>query len=241
MGNKKSLSTPITRADFNGWQEKYEEAVKEEVKELSGLSSPPPPPVPVAPPQTVELPTLVGDKNTANKNSIYRYKNKVPDFFPAVYKAGFFVGAEGGNGLVIARDTHGNWGYPAFYTLAGGSWGIQFGGQRAGVVLIMRSRKAVEAVLKHQGKAGADLGIALGSIGTGLEGSTTTNLAADIFAFSDAKGLFGGFSLEGTAIVRRNDLNREYYGANVTPAAILIDHARQNAQADTLRDALIVR
>ena len=113
--------------------------------------------------------------------------------FPAVYKAGFFVGAEGGNGLVIARDTHGNWGYPAFYTLAGGSWGIQFGGQRAGVVLIMRSRKAVEAVLKHQGKAGADLGIALGSIGTGLEGSTTTNLAADIFAFSDAKGLFGGF------------------------------------------------
>ena len=80
----------------------------------------------------------------------------------------------------------------------------------------MRSRKAVEAVLKHQGKAGADLGIALGSIGTGLEGSTTTNLAADIFAFSDAKGLFGGFSLEGTAIVRRNDLNREYYGADVT-------------------------
>ena len=37
--------------------------------------------------------------------------------------------------------------------------------QRAGVVLIMRNRKAVEAVLKHQGKAGADLGIALGSIG----------------------------------------------------------------------------
>ena len=161
--------------------------------------------------------------------------------FPAVYKAGFFVGAEGGNGLVIARDTHGNWGYPAFYTLAGGSWGIQFGGQRAGVVLIMRSRKAVEAVLKHQGKAGADLGIALGSIGTGLEGSTTTNLAADIFAFSDAKGLFGGFSLEGTAIIRRNDLNREYYGADVTPASILIEHARQNAHADSLRDALIVR
>ena len=160
--------------------------------------------------------------------------------FPAVYKAGFFVGAEGGNGLIIARDTHGNWGYPAFYTLAGGSWGIQFGGQRAGGVLIMRSRKAVEAVLKHQGKAGADLGIALGTIGTGLEGSTTTNLAADIFAFSDAKGLFGGFSLEGTAIVRRNDLNREYYGADVTPASILIEHAQQNAHADTLRDALIV-
>ena len=161
--------------------------------------------------------------------------------FPAVYKAGFFVGAEGGNGLIMARDTQGNWGYPAFYTLASGSWGIQFGGQRAGVVLILRSQKAVEAVLKHQGKAGADLGIALGSIGAGLEGSTTTNLAADIVAFSDAKGLFGGVSLEGTAIVRRNDLNREYYGADVTPAAILIEHAYRNAQAGTLRNALTVR
>ncbi len=161
--------------------------------------------------------------------------------FPAVYKAGFFVGAEGGSGIVMARDTEGNWGYPAFYTLAGGSWGIQFGGQRAGVVLVMRSREAVKAVLKHQGKAGADLGIAIGPMGAGYEGSTTTNLSADIVAFSDAKGLFGGVSLEGTAIVRRNDLNREYYGAEVTPTSILIEHAHQNAQADPLRSSLFVR
>ncbi len=161
--------------------------------------------------------------------------------FPTVYKAGFFVGAEGGNGLLMARDTRGNWGYPAFYTLAGGSWGVQFGGQRAGVILIIRSRKALEAVLKHQGKVGADLGIAVGPIGTGLEGSTTTNLSADIIAFSDSKGLFGGVSLEGTAIVRRNDLNRQYYGTNVTPAAILIEHAHQNTHADTLRNSLVVR
>ena len=175
--------------------------------------------------------------------SLKKYLSKAAGvaIFPATYKAGFIFGAEGGNGLVIARDTHGNWGYPAFYTLAGGSWGIQFGGQRAGVVLILRSRKAVEAVLKHQGKAGADFSVAVGSIGAGLEGSTTTNLAGDIVAFSDAKGLFGGFSLEGTAIVRRNDLNREYYGTDVTPASILIEHARQNAHADSLRDALIVR
>jgi len=161
--------------------------------------------------------------------------------FPAVYKAGFFVGAEGGNGIIMARDTKGNWGYPAFYTLAGGSWGVQFGGQRAGVVLVMRSREAVEAVLKHQGKAGADLGLAIGHMGAGYEGSTTTNLSADIVAYSDAKGLFGGISLEGTAIVRRNDLNREYYGADVTPASILIEHAHQNAQADGLRNSLLIR
>ena len=80
--------------------------------------------------------------------------------FPAVYKAGFFVGAEGGNGVMLSRNSDGAWGYPAFYVLASGSFGLQIGGQRAEIVLIMRSRGAVEAVIKHQGKLGADAGLA---------------------------------------------------------------------------------
>ncbi|MEE2746215.1 MAG: lipid-binding SYLF domain-containing protein, partial [Pseudomonadota bacterium] len=82
--------------------------------------------------------------------------------FPKVLKAGFFLGAEGGNGIVMARDTTGAWGYPAFYTLVGGSWGLQAGGQQAAVVFVIRSRKALKALLAHQGKVGADIGIALG-------------------------------------------------------------------------------
>jgi len=160
--------------------------------------------------------------------------------FPSLYKAGFFVGAEAGNGIVIARDTEGTWGHPAFYTLAGGSWGIQFGAQKAAVVLIIRSRGAVKAILKHQGKFGADISVAVGRIGSGLEGATTTNLAADIYAFSDTKGLFAGLSLEGAGLVRRNDLNQEYYGKTVTARSILLEHAHKNAQAKQLRDALIV-
>lgn len=161
--------------------------------------------------------------------------------FPAVYKAGFFVGAEGGNGVVIARDAGGNWGYPAFYTLGAGSWGLQFGGQKSSVVFIFRNPGAVEAVLKHQGKIGADASVAAGKVGTGLEGAVTTNLGADIIAFSDVKGLFGGVSVKGAAIVRRNDLNTEYYGAQVTPRSILIDHAHRNENAESLRRSLIPR
>ncbi len=158
--------------------------------------------------------------------------------FPSVYKAGFFVGAEGGNGLILAKDAKGNWGYPAFYTLASGSWGLQFGGQKSGVIFILRSPGAVEALVKHQGKISANADVAAGHVGTGLEGSVTSNLGADIIAYSDSKGLFGGVSLEGSAIVRRNDLNAEYYGGQFDPQAIVIQHAYQNAQADNLRHNL---
>ena len=160
--------------------------------------------------------------------------------FPAVIKAGFIFAAEGGTGLLMARDASGNWGYPAFYTMAAGSYGFQAGGQKAEVVLIIRRLGAVEAIISHQAKIGADAGITVGKVGTGLEGSITTNLGPDIVAFTDAKGLFGGISLEGSAIIRRNDLNSQYYGDTVAPRDIVIGHQHRNRHADALRATLVV-
>jgi len=158
--------------------------------------------------------------------------------FPAVYKAGFFVGAEGGNGLVIGRDANGNWGYPAFYVLGGGSFGLQIGAQQSAIVLVIRSRKALQAVIKHQGKLGPDAGVAVGWVGAGLEGAVTSNLGLDIVGFSTARGLYGGLSLEGSALVRRNDYNSEFYGTGATPEQIILENKYKNAKADGLRAAL---
>ena len=34
---------------------------------------------------------------------------------PAIVKAGFFIGAEAGSGVLLAKAADGTWGYPAFY------------------------------------------------------------------------------------------------------------------------------
>jgi lipid-binding SYLF domain-containing protein len=199
---------------------------------------------PTIPPSEALITAAVGTlKTLKNRADLERFNAQLKKaagvaIFPSVYKAGFFIGAEGGNGIIMTKDPTGRWGYPAFYTLASGSWGLQFGGQKSGVVFIIRSPGAVKALIKHQGKISADAGITTGSIGTGLEGSITTNLGADIIAYSDSKGLFGGVSLGGSALVRRNDYNNEYYGGQVEPEAILIQHAHHNPQADTLRRIL---
>lgn len=161
--------------------------------------------------------------------------------FPTVYKAGFVIGAEMGNGVILARKSDGSWGYPAFYTMGAGSVGLQAGAQQAEIVFIIRSTKALQAVIKHQGKFGADAGIAIGHLGSGVEGSVTSNLGLDMVAFTGAKGLFGGGSLEGAAIIRRNDYNKEYYGTEATPADIVLKGNQRNSQADRLRAALMVR
>lgn len=158
--------------------------------------------------------------------------------FPAILKAGFLVGAEYGDGVVLTRDANGGWSHPAFYTMGAGSIGLQLGAQQSKVVFILRSPKAVEAIIKHQAKLGADAGIAVGIFGSGVEGSATTALGLDIVAFTDAKGLFGGGSIEGAAMIRRNDYNAQYYGQNIAPGDILFTNRARNPQSDGLRASL---
>jgi len=158
---------------------------------------------------------------------------------PTVIKAGLIVGGEGGKGVLLARRDDGSWSPPAFYHLAAASFGLQAGLQDTEIILVLRSDKAVDAVIKHQGKLGADAGVTVGLIGMGAEISTTTNIGVDVLAFSNSKiGLFGGAALEGAVLARRNDLNDAYYSAGTTPREILYGRRFDNPQSNALRAAL---
>ena len=158
--------------------------------------------------------------------------------FPELVKGGFIVGGEGGSGVLVVRSETLGWSYPAFYTIAAGSIGLQIGGQVAEAVFTVMSEKAVDAILDNQFKFGGDVSVAVGPIGQGLEAATTTNLDADIYQFAKTAGLFGGFSLEGAGILKRDSYNEGYYGAGATPYGITIEGRYSNPNAQTLRDAL---
>jgi lipid-binding SYLF domain-containing protein len=158
---------------------------------------------------------------------------------PHVYKAGFIGAAEGGSGVLLARQAGGGWSGPVFYTLVAGSVGFQIGIQDTEVVLIVRSEKALNAILSHQAKLGADGGITVGVFGAGVEGATTTNVGADVLVIARSRiGLYGGVSFEGSGLVRRNDLNEAVHGAGVTPQAVVTGGGNPFAPADRLRQML---
>lgn len=158
--------------------------------------------------------------------------------FPGVIKGGLIVAAEGGNGVLLAKDAAGHWGAPAFYFLGAGSVGLQAGAQVGDMVLLVFSTDAVKSIIEHQGKLGADLGIVVGTVGAGVEAATTTNVGADVLAFSQGIGAFAGGSLEAAALVKRNDLNEAFYGQALDPTAIVLNGQGQNPAADGLRAAL---
>lgn len=157
---------------------------------------------------------------------------------PQILRGAFVVGGSGGSGVYMVRDSKGSgWAGPAFYTLGGVSFGFQIGGEASEVIFLAMTDRGVSALLKSGVKLGADVGVAVGPIGAGVDASTA-NLSVDILTFSRSKGLYGGISLAGSVVYVREDWNNAYYGLNATPTDILITKTVMNRHALGLLDML---
>ncbi len=159
--------------------------------------------------------------------------------FPSILKGAFFVGAEGGSGVLLAKGSNGQWSYPAFYTMGGASFGLQIGGQSSEVVLLIMTSKGINSIIDNKVKLGGDVSVAVGPIGLGAEAATTTNLRADIYSFSQNAGAYIGASVAGSVIQGRQSWNTDYYKSeNATPKAVVLEGKYINVHADPLRKAL---
>jgi len=157
---------------------------------------------------------------------------------PRIFKAGFFFGGEGGNCVLLARAGNGTWSYPAFYTIGSGSFGFQFGIEDNQLLMLIMTRHGLNAVLDSQIKLGANAGIAVATLGAGVQGSTTAAVGADIVAFDASRGLFGGIALEGSVMSTETDWNQSYYGQPFGARQLVVQMQGGNPGADPLRDVL---
>ncbi len=158
---------------------------------------------------------------------------------PELVKAGFILGGEVGNGILLVRDAEtGEWSYPAFYTLASASIGLQIGAQVSQVMLLIMTDGGLEKIMADTMTLGTDASIAVGTVGGGVEAGTTLNVEADIYSFAHAKGLFGGISLEGAVLTPDEEAAEAYYGKAVSSRAIVIHREVSNPGADGIRAAL---
>jgi lipid-binding SYLF domain-containing protein len=158
---------------------------------------------------------------------------------PEMLKAGFFFGAEYGVGILLVRDPQsGNWGPPGFYSLYGGSFGVQVGGIMSDMVFTIMNEGAVDKLIAHKVQFGGDVGMALGRAGVGVGAGTTTRFGEDVYAFSKSKGLYGGMTLDGTVVAPKNDWNEAYYGRPVDPMKIVREPAGSRTEVAALHDSL---
>ncbi|MBA5871276.1 MAG: hypothetical protein GDA68_14960 [Nitrospira sp. CR2.1] len=159
---------------------------------------------------------------------------------PQYMKGALIYGAAGGSGVFVAKDDNtGEWSEPAFFTMGAASFGFQFGAQMSEVILLVLTQRGVDSLLLGNFKLGADGSVAVGPVGAGVSGATTPNLSADLLSFVRAKGLFAGVSLEGAALISRDEWSRAYYGKPISPTDIVIRREVKNPHSDTLRAEIV--
>jgi lipid-binding SYLF domain-containing protein len=159
--------------------------------------------------------------------------------FPNLVRAGVIVGAGGGVGVLLGRIA-GGWSDPAFYFSGEGSFGLQIGFEAGQVMFVIRNDAALTKIVNGNVNIGADVSVAIGPFGGGAAGGTTTNLGADLVAFSVQEGIFGGAAFKGGVINPMLDWNEAYYGPGATPRAIVVENRFHNPGALGLKAALAI-
>jgi lipid-binding SYLF domain-containing protein len=114
--------------------------------------------------------------------------------FPSVFKAGFGIGGEYGEGALLIKGKTVD-----YYSTAAASIGFQLGAQSKTVILVFTSKSALAKFRQSDGwEAGVDGSVALVELGAG--GTIDTSTIKDpivAFVFSN-KGLMYNLTLEGS-------------------------------------------
>ena len=157
---------------------------------------------------------------------------------PSMIKGGFFLGGSGGRGLLLVRNEKtGKWYGPGFYSLGAVSFGLQFGGQKAEVIMLVMTQKGLESLYSSSFKLGGDVAVAAGPVGAGAS-AKAAGFKADYLSYTRAKGAFVGFSLEGAVVKINDEWNQAYYGKQLRPTDIFVTRKVNNPKAAQLQAAV---
>ena len=156
---------------------------------------------------------------------------------PSMLKGGFVVGGKYGRGLASCRTPKG-WSTPAFFTLTGGSFGFQIGGQAVDLVMLIMNNDGMQHLLSSKVSLGADASVAAGPVGRHAEGNTDWKMRAQVLTYSRARGVFAGVSLNGAVMKQDKDSTREFYGHMMTFKAALTGEVDPPAAANAFLSTL---
>jgi lipid-binding SYLF domain-containing protein len=125
-------------------------------------------------------------------------KAKAVLVFPNIVKAGFIVGAQYGEGVLLIDGK-----VTAHYNSVAASYGLQAGVQAFGYAMFLMTDNALQYLHKSDGwELGVGPSIVIVDKGK-AKSLTTTTLQDDVYAFIfDQKGLMAGLGLQGSKITK---------------------------------------
>ncbi|PNS15159.1 SH3 domain-containing protein [Sphaceloma murrayae] len=137
-------------------------------------------------------------------------------------RTGLWIGGSGGSGVLVARKADGTWSSPSGIQVQTLGLGFLVGVDIYDCVLVINSRKALDAFTRLRATLGGDLSVSAGPVGIGgLVETEVHKRQAPIFSYIKARGFYAGVQIEGTLVIERTDENERFYGQKITAQDIL--------------------
>ena len=155
---------------------------------------------------------------------------------PHMVKGGFGIGGQHGRGVATC-NVKGRWSSPAFFSLSGGSFGLQIGFEGVDVVMLVMQEQGMQALLSDKFQVGGEASAAAGPVGRDAAAAADWK-AHPILTYSRAKGAFAGLSLNGAVLTQDKDATKAFYGKPITSEEILAGRAQGTADGTIFLNAV---
>lgn len=139
----------------------------------------------------------------------------VPDYATA----SLIIGGSGGEGVLLSR-ADGQWGQPIMYDVGSISAGLQAGVAAGSIAMILMSDDSL-AAFENENNFSLNAEAGLSIINWSARTQASLGKGGDVIVWTDTEGLFGEVSVGVTDINYDEEENREFYGQNVKPQAIM--------------------
>jgi lipid-binding SYLF domain-containing protein len=131
--------------------------------------------------------------------------------FPGAAKTDFMVSGKQAEGMLLVQDIEGKWSAPAFVSLSGGTLGWQVVAGPMDIILVFKSRKSIDSILKGRFIMDARQTVVIGPVGQSLKAATKEEQAAEILTYTRAGGSFADVVVAGATVQINTAANAEYY------------------------------
>jgi lipid-binding SYLF domain-containing protein len=143
--------------------------------------------------------------------------------FPKVSKNAFMVKGGIAGGILMVRDKAGAWSSPVFISISGGTLGWQIVGDPMDIVLLFRSGRPVETLLKGRLALDTKVSVAPGRVAATMKGATKEELGAELTSYVRSHGaFFEDAVVAGTTLQVDAAANDSFYGKPKTGAAEIL-------------------
>jgi len=160
--------------------------------------------------------------------------------FPGAAKTDFMVSGKQAEGVFLVQGGDGNWSAPVFASLSGGTLGWQVVTGPMDIILVFRTKKSIDLILKGKFTMDARVAVIIGPTGQSIKAVSREDQAAEILTYTRAGGSFAEVVVAGASVQVNSPANSDYYGVPGVRAEEIIagSAGKQSEEVRNLQKAL---